>query len=79
MKTKQVLVSVNRGDIFKWTRPSGYGEQALLIVDKSVSDTGNVPFVSCSGTGWSGSLFWLNGLLETGDIVYIGTVDNVVL
>lgn len=77
MKMKSMLVSVNRGDVFKWTRPSGYGEQALLIVDKAVSDIGNVPFVSCSGTGWSGSLPWLSTLLESGDIVYIGTLDNI--
>lgn len=77
MKMKSTLVSVNRGDVFKWTCPSGYGEQALLIVDKDVSDTGNVPFVSCSGTGWGGSLSWLSTLLESGDIVYLGTLDNI--
>ena len=77
MKMKSTLVSVNRGDVFKWTRPSSYGEQVLLIVDKAVSGTGNVPFVSCSGTGWCGNLSWLAALLESGDIVYLGTLDNI--
>lgn len=77
MKMKSTLVSVNRGDVFKWTRPSGYGEQALLIVDKDVSGPVNVPFMSCSTTRWSGSLSWLSDLLESGDIVYIGTLNNI--
>lgn len=77
MKMKSTLVSVNRGDVFKYTRPSSYGEQALLIVDKDVSSTGNVPFVSCSGIGWVGSLPWLSAMLESGDIVYLGTLDNI--
>lgn len=79
MKIKSTLVSVNRGDIFKWTCPSSYGEQALLIVDKDASGSENVPFISCSTTSWSGSVLWLSGLLESGDIVYLGTLDNIAL
>jgi len=80
MKMKQVLVSVNRGDVFKWTRASTYGCAALLIVDKDVSERHiDVPFISCSSMNWTGSLHWLSSKLEVGDIVYVGTIDNIVL
>ena len=79
MKLKTTLVSVNRGDVFAWTRSSTYGKRALFIVDNDISEVGNVHFASFSGASWAGGLPWLSDRLEAGDIIYLGTVDNIKL
>lgn len=78
MKVETTLISVSRGDVFKYTKESSYGRNALLIIDADVDNaTQNVPFVSCSKTTWCGTVCWLDSLLKSGDIVYLGTIDNI--
>lgn len=80
VETTTRLVSVTRGDVFKWTKPSAYGNSALLIVDEDVTKPYmNVPFVSCGMGRWLGSLAWLSETLDAGDIVYVGTIDNILI